>query len=89
VGGSVCEADGVQHILKIFEHVVDPESDGTIAVARKLGGTTVVGLGSLGMLTAVELNHQFAGGTGEIGDASSEGCRAELQLNGSTASPRR
>ncbi len=49
-------ADRLQHAVEVFENLVIPEPDDAVAMSRELDVAPIVGI-SLGVLTAVELDH--------------------------------
>jgi hypothetical protein len=62
--------DGFQHAIDVVDDVAIRESNHAVALARKLCRASCVSLLSLGMLAAVELDHQLSCRAGKVGDAS-------------------
>jgi len=64
---------GFQDAVNIFDNVPIREPDHAIALSRQLRGARRIGIFPVGMLAAVELNHQLSRRAGEIGDAPADG----------------
>jgi hypothetical protein len=58
--------------VDIFQHLVIPDPDHTVAVMCKLGTAGRVGIDSCGVLTTVDFNHELAGRAGAVGDVSAD-----------------
>ena len=65
-------SDDFEHAGEIMHDVIVPEADHAVAMARDLKGAGGVAFRLLGVLTAVELDREFATGTGEIDDVRSD-----------------
>jgi len=62
----------LQHALDIFHHIPIPEPDYPIAVSLDLAASIVIIVGNNHVLSAVELDYQLRGRTGEIHDVSAD-----------------
>ena len=59
------------HAVGILQDFVVPEADDLVAMAFDHSGAGFVG-GAIGMLTAIDLDHQLQSSAGEIGDGTSD-----------------
>ena len=68
--------NGFEYGDEIFNHIVIPKTHDAIAMCGKVCGAFFVRSSFISMLAAVELDHQFPFGAGEIGNAIADGVLA-------------
>jgi hypothetical protein len=65
--------DDLDHAIDIVKHVVVPESQNAIALIVEVGRSDEVGC-AVGVLTAVNLDHDSMGVTGEVREVRPDRC---------------
>jgi hypothetical protein len=67
-----CLCDFLQHAVKILQNIVIPKPQHTVTLLRQFIAALLIFGYLLGVLSAIEFDHQLACRTGKIGDATTD-----------------